>query len=639
MIDLTYLRLPTGTQAMLWDMDGVLIDSLALDLRICEPLLSARAGRAVTLTPATIRKGFHLSSEDFWPFLAEAAGVSLSSEEMADLLSEYDLRRESEVYPLNPNVPEVLAAARAAGLKLAVVSNNVTPIIEGALTRSGIRDAFDAIVGNDIEGVRKKPAPDPYLYGAKVLGVAPAQCVVVEDAIPGARAGRDAGASVIAVATGAASVSEHEAAGVAHVIYTAFTAPQVALHPGAVREKRIHSPNDFVSHMIEHIAWRLGTGITLDWPNTDWQDLGRTVGAAIGALPAQARRTAALGMIDDGSAEVAVDLDAAPGVTLETVATLDRDLVLTSRCEQITSGAPLTALLEGLAAAIPARIDVRICTFEDPHHTWEGVFRALGIALSRLYPHQGEAPAPAAEPDTGSSRSYAQGEGSLVTESVSTTHAEVARLTAESETRLKVRFSNTPAVTVDVDVAPSISVDALPRLLDAIAQKAGLSLDLTFRATKLSSSHVVLEDTGIILGRALLDILVQRMETDGVNGAGSSLQTAEDFTNDSPQVGISVEGRKFFYLAPFAIDRHEMRRKLIFGHTVLGDLRSEDLDDFLDGLCVGMGCSLMVHLRRLDTPEADWQAVFSQLGVALRDCFAANPARRGLPPGVKATLA
>jgi beta-phosphoglucomutase family hydrolase len=87
---------------------------------------------------------------------------------------------------------------RADGLRTAVVtaSHNARAVIESA----GISDLFDAWVdGNllDREGLAGKPAPDPFLAAAKLLGVEPARAVVIEDAIAGVQAGRAGGFGLV----------------------------------------------------------------------------------------------------------------------------------------------------------------------------------------------------------------------------------------------------------------------------------------------------------------------------------------------------------------------------------------------------------------------------------------------------------
>ena len=87
----------------------------------------------------------------------------------------------------------------------------------------------------------------------------------------------------------------------------------VELAFGDVRSKRIETSNDFVSHMIEHIAWRLGCSIDLKWPGEDWARLGRTLGGRIGSIAPRRQAAAAQAMLDDGSAEARI----APGEVFE----------------------------------------------------------------------------------------------------------------------------------------------------------------------------------------------------------------------------------------------------------------------------------------------------------------------------------
>ena len=89
----------------------------------------------------------------------------------------------------------------------------------------------------------------------------------------------------------------------------------------------------------------------------------------------------------------------------------------------------------------------------------------------------------------------------------------------------------------------------------------------------------------------------------------------------------------------FGIDYGIIRQRLLIGQNIMGNLRSEDLDDFLDGLSGGMGCSLIINLKKLLKPEDFWVAVFAGAGEALREAFEPNPYRKGVPPGVKANLA
>lgn len=224
--------------------------------------------------------------------------------------------------------------------------------------------------------------------------------------------------------------------------------------------------------------------------------------------------------------------------------------------------------------------------------------------------------------------------------------AHVVRDTAESQVRVSLAMANLgeengtehAAVKTHFDVADSIDVSAFPNLLDAFCHAAGMELEVSFTATKLSSSHVVLEDTGLAMGAALFALLTDAMAKTGVNGAGSSLKTAEEFHHAPISASISVEGRKFLKIVS-ATDMDELRWRTVIGHTVFDGVWSEDVDDFVDAIAGGMRASLFLHEReKHDDPDAFWRGAITAFGVALAEVFAPNPARRGLPPGVKATL-
>ncbi|HID07355.1 MAG TPA: hypothetical protein EYP10_09430, partial [Armatimonadetes bacterium] len=347
-----------------------------------------------------------------------------------------------------------------------------------------------------------------------------------------------------------------------------MTTSRLELAFGDVRNKRLQTPNDFVSHMVEHIAWRLGCAIDLQWPDEDWHLLGRTLGARIRAFTAFRQSAAALGMIDDGSAEVIVRLDAGRDLQIQAAAPVDRQWFLSLRCEQLASGRHLVDLLTGLCRGLDAEIIIRVCSFEDPHHTWEGIFRGVGMALGKLFtPPAG----PVALPST-VEKPAAKGDVTVTARSAS--RAEVIRHTAESELTVAVDFENRRPLDFQVAGAPldrHVATNAyggLQDLLQLVAGNAGFSLQALFRSKALGSSHVLLEDTGMVLGKALGEILVKRMLAVGINGAGSSLQQSAGFDSQQITVGVSVEGRKFWRFVPLNTTYQTLQRRLIIGHTV-----------------------------------------------------------------------
>lgn len=102
-----------------------------------------------------------------------------------------------------PGTVELLDALDDLGIGLAVVSSsrNARTVLQGA----GLLDRFAVVVDGDVikrEGLSGKPAPDPYLLAAALLGAEPAASVVIEDATSGAAAGKAAGCFVVGVDRG-----------------------------------------------------------------------------------------------------------------------------------------------------------------------------------------------------------------------------------------------------------------------------------------------------------------------------------------------------------------------------------------------------------------------------------------------------
>ncbi|WP_281880909.1 HAD family hydrolase [Nocardia sputorum] len=99
--------------------------------------------------------------------------------------------------PWRPGAKDALAMVRAAGLSSALVTNTKRSLTEFGLDTLG-RDFFDVSVCGD-EVAHGKPEPDVYLRAAELFGLAPEQCVAVEDSPTGARAAQAAGCALVVV--------------------------------------------------------------------------------------------------------------------------------------------------------------------------------------------------------------------------------------------------------------------------------------------------------------------------------------------------------------------------------------------------------------------------------------------------------
>jgi HAD superfamily hydrolase (TIGR01509 family) len=105
--------------------------------------------------------------------------------------------RDSALEPM-PGVLETVDTLRATAIPLAITSSAVRASIETILERLGIRNAFTLIVDGS-EVAQGKPDPEAYLLTARKLGVAPAQCLVLEDSHVGVVAAKRAGMRCVAV--------------------------------------------------------------------------------------------------------------------------------------------------------------------------------------------------------------------------------------------------------------------------------------------------------------------------------------------------------------------------------------------------------------------------------------------------------
>ena len=97
-----------------------------------------------------------------------------------------------------PGAAECVAEAKARGIKICVGSNGQRDNVLDSLRRGDLKKYFlDEEVFTSVMALNPKPAPDLFLLAAEKMGVAPAQCVVIEDSVPGVRAGAAAGMRTI----------------------------------------------------------------------------------------------------------------------------------------------------------------------------------------------------------------------------------------------------------------------------------------------------------------------------------------------------------------------------------------------------------------------------------------------------------
>ncbi|GAA1467163.1 HAD family hydrolase [Microbacterium thalassium] len=185
---------PAPTVAVLWDMDGVLVDSEPL-LFEAERLTFAPYGIDLTLEQ---KKPFiGLGGHEIMAKMADAFGVDADSGDLGEAKLGHVVDLLGAVTGFAPTTALVRSLA-ARGIPMAVASGSSPEMIQTALTAVGLAEHLPTRV-SVLEVERGKPAPDVFLAAADRLGVAPERCVVIEDAVPGVLAAKDAGMRCIAI--------------------------------------------------------------------------------------------------------------------------------------------------------------------------------------------------------------------------------------------------------------------------------------------------------------------------------------------------------------------------------------------------------------------------------------------------------
>lgn len=188
-----------GFKGVLFDVDGVLVDS--------EPFIA----EAAVLMFAELY-GVAVTAEEFAPFIgtgeisylggvAEAHGVALDIAQAKARTYELYFKVIQGRLRAVPGAIELVRSLRAAGIKTAIATSADKIKLDANLREIGlVEEDFDTVLtGLDVE--RKKPFPDIYLEAARRIAIPPADCLVVEDAPEGIRAGVAAGSMCLGLST------------------------------------------------------------------------------------------------------------------------------------------------------------------------------------------------------------------------------------------------------------------------------------------------------------------------------------------------------------------------------------------------------------------------------------------------------
>ncbi|MWB78574.1 HAD-IA family hydrolase [Pseudooceanicola sp. 216_PA32_1] len=182
---------------VIFDCDGVLVDSEPISVEVLREVL-ADAGCEISVETAYERM-LGLSIGSVSEMVRRDYGLDLTGAHLADIRTRLYARFRRDLHP----VPGVAQAIRALSRPVCVASSSQPERIALSLEVTGLAPLFGPHVFSATMVSRGKPAPDLFLHAAREMGVAPRDCVVVEDSLAGIEAAQAAGMRVVAFTGGA----------------------------------------------------------------------------------------------------------------------------------------------------------------------------------------------------------------------------------------------------------------------------------------------------------------------------------------------------------------------------------------------------------------------------------------------------
>jgi HAD superfamily hydrolase (TIGR01509 family) len=179
-------------EAVIFDLDGVLVDSEPAHQAATQALIAPGV-----VTDEEYARFVGASVEWFAEWVRDRFKLDMTVEEV---IARYDelVSEQLQALKLQPmdGVVDLLDAIRARELPVAVASQSQPRWVFTTLDGAGLVPHIDIVVAADAVA-RAKPEPDIYVHAAKLLGIAPGACLVVEDSVPGVQAADAAGMFVV----------------------------------------------------------------------------------------------------------------------------------------------------------------------------------------------------------------------------------------------------------------------------------------------------------------------------------------------------------------------------------------------------------------------------------------------------------
>lgn len=214
--------------AVLFDCDGVLVDSEPITHRVLRDMLEERGW---ALTPEECMRIFiGKAVKDERALIEAQTGTPVTDEWLRSFWARRNIALDRDLVEIPGASTAVRALHAALDGRIACASGADRKKVELQLQKVGLFDAFDGRIFSGHETPRSKPFPDVYLAAASALDVDPARCAVIEDSVTGATAGVAAGATVFGYSPGGlghSGAEELRAVGVADILTDMAELPAV----------------------------------------------------------------------------------------------------------------------------------------------------------------------------------------------------------------------------------------------------------------------------------------------------------------------------------------------------------------------------------------------------------------------------
>jgi beta-phosphoglucomutase family hydrolase len=196
------------SRALIFDMDGVLVDSEPLHLRAYQTVLS---DYGIKYTEADNQEFLGRKDHDCASALVQRFQLPVSAAQILSRKEEVLAELFKQTKEARPGVKKILAQASELGLRLAVASMATSRAINIVVENLGIQQYFQSLTSGE-EIKNGKPAPDIFLLAAKRLSASVVNCLVIEDTINGIRAAKSAGMQCVAIPCAATKYQDHSEA-------------------------------------------------------------------------------------------------------------------------------------------------------------------------------------------------------------------------------------------------------------------------------------------------------------------------------------------------------------------------------------------------------------------------------------------